>query len=294
MAKPIYEIVDELPRRSLTVGMLQALDWVVPGDYVNLVGFEETIRAISGETDSDYIQRVGVRAIELYNDTSQGYQRGLWIYQTADSVQGFAGAASFVEKLSGSFSFLSWLGALTPKAETTQSIDLAVKLAAEVLAFLTINGRPGDSIGEFVESITDYRDEARMRLATLICVDGVLPLGPDFLSKSIGYLGGNPDQVKSNERFQRISGLMPGDGFGDQLGYMQKSLEALSDFVPRFITEHNITQSRVLESIKKISDKYEGSLDYIASLIDMTTDYFEHTGTQTVARQLITRAVSEI
>ncbi len=294
MAKPIYEIVDELPRRSLTVGMLQALDWVVPGDYVNLVGFEETIRAISGETDSDYIQRVGVRAIELYNDTSQGYQRGLWIYQTADSVQGLAGAASFVEKLSGSFSFLSWLGALTPKAETTQSIDLAVKLAAEVLAFLTINGKPGDSIGEFIESITDYRDEARMRLATLICVDGVLPLGPDFLSKSIGYLGGNPDQVKSNERFQRISGLMPGDGFGDQLGYMQKSLEALSDFVPRFITEHNITQNRVLESVKKISDQYEGSLDYIASLIDMTTDYFEHTGTQTVARQLITRAVSEI
>jgi hypothetical protein len=294
MGKPIYELVDELPRRSLTVGLLQALDWVVPGDYVNLVGFEETIRAISGETDSDYIQRVGVRAIELYNDTSQGYQRGLWIYQTADSVQGIAGAASFIENLSGSFSFLSWLGALTPKAETTQSIDLAVKLAAEVLAFLTINGKPGDSVGEFVESITDFRDEARMRLATLICVDGVLPLGPDFLSKAIGYLGGDPGKVKENERFQRLSGLMPGDGLKEQVGYMQQSLEALTDFVPDFIAKHDISQSRVLESVKKISDRYEGSLDYIASLLDMTTDYFEHTGTQTVARQLITRAISEI
>jgi hypothetical protein len=294
MSKPIFEIIDELPRRSLTVGLLQSLDWVVPGKYVNLVGFEETIQAITGETDVDYIQRVGVRAIELYNDTSQGYQRGLWIYQAADSVQGFAGAASFIEKVSGSFSFLSWLGALTPKAETTQSIDLAVKLVAEVLAFLTINGKPGDSLGEFIESITDYRDEARMRLATMICVDGVLPLGPNFLSKAINYVGGNPDQVKGNERFQRISGLIPGDGVKNQIGYLQKSLETLTDFVPKFVAENRITQGRVLESVKRISDKYEGSLDYIASVLDMTTDYFEHTGTQTVARQLITRAVSEI
>lgn len=294
MSKPIFELVDNLPRRSLTVALLHALDWVVPGDFVNLTGFEETIRAITGESDPKYVQRVGVRAIELYNDTAQGYQRGLWIYQTADSVQGFAGAASFIEQLSGSFSFLGFLGALTPKAETTQSIDLAVKLVAEILAFLTINGKPGDSVGEFIESITDYRAEARMRLATMICVDGVLPLGPEFLSKAIRYVGGNPGEVKSSERFQRMSGLIPGDGLKDQIGFLQKSLDAMTDFVPKFVTEHGITQNRVLESVKQISDKYEGSLDYIASILDMTTDYFEHTGTQTVARQLITRASSEV
>ena len=64
--------------------------------------------------------------------------------------------------------------------------------------------------------------------------------------------------------------------------------------MPKFVTQNGITQNRVLESVKKVSDKYEGSLDYIAAVLDMTTDYFEHTGTQTVARQLITRAVSEI
>lgn len=294
MSKPIFQLVDELPRRSLTVGLLQSLDWVVPGDYVNLVGFEETIRSITGETDPQYIQRVGVRAIELYNDTSQGYQRGLWIYRTADSVQGFAGTASFVEKLSESFSFLSWLGALTPKAETSQSIDLAVKLVAEIVAFLTINGRPGDNVGEFVESLTDYRDEARMRLATMICVDGVLPLGPDFLSKATRLVGGNPGEVGSNERFQRMRGLIPGDSVKEQVGFIEKSLDAMGDFVPKFVSEHDISQSKVLQSVKHISDKYEGSLDYIAAALDMTTDYFEHTGIQTVARQLITRAVSEI
>ena len=294
MSKEIYTLVDELPRRSLTVGLLQALDWVVPDNYVNLVGFEDTIRSITGETDPEYIQRVGVRAIELYNDTSQGYQRGLWIYRAADSVQGVAGTAAFVEKLSESFSFLSWLGIMTPKADTTQAIDLGIKLVAEVMAFLTINGRPGDNVGEFVESLTDFRDESRMRLAMMICVDGLLPLGPDFLSKAIDQIGSDPSKVSENERFQRLRGMIPGDAVRDQIGFMQKALDQLTSFVPSFISDNGISRDRVLESVKGVSDKFEGKLDYIAAIIDMTTDYFEHTGTQTVARQLITRASSEI
>lgn len=294
MSKPIYQLVDDLPRRSLTVTLLHALDWVVPGDYVNLTGFEDTIRAITGETDPKYIERVGVRAIELYNDTSQGYQRGLWIYRAADSVQGIAGTTAFIDKLSESFSFLSWLGALTPKAETSQAIDLAVKLVAEVTAFLTINGRPGDRVGEFVESLTDFRDESRMRLATMICVDGVLPLGPNFLSKAVDQVGGNVKKVAENERFQRLRGLLPGDSVKEQVGFMQKSLDAMTSFVPGFIKQAGISQSRVLSSVQGISDKFEGKLDYVAAALDLTTDYFEHTGTQTVARQLITRAVSEV
>lgn len=294
MAKAIYELVDELPRRSLTVAMLQSLDWLVPGDYVNLVGFEETIRAVTGETDTQYVGRVGRRAIELYNDTTQGYQRGLWIYRAADSVQGIAGTAALVEKISESFSFLKWFGVLTPKSEVSQSIDLAVKLVSEVVAFLNINGRPGENIGEFVESLTDYRDESRMRLATMIAVDGVLPLGPEFLSKAIDRIQGNPDQVRQNDRFQRLRGLLPGDSSSDQIGFMGQSLSALTGFVPDFIKQHGITQNRIIDSVQNLSDKYEGSMDYLAAALDMTTDYFEHTGTQTVARQLITRAVSEI
>ena len=294
MAKSIYELVDELPRRSLTVGMLQSLDWLVPGDYVNLVGFEETIRTITGETDTDYIGRVGRRAIELYNDTTQGYQRGLWIYRAADSVQGFAGAAAMVEKISESFSFLKWFGILTPKAEIAQSIDLGVKLISEVVAFLNINGRPGENLAEFAESLTDFRDEARMRLATLIAVDGILPLGPDFLSKAMDQIQRNPDDLRDNERFRRLRGVLPGDAASDQVGYVAEALSSLTSYVPEFITQFGVSQNRVVDSLRKVSDRYEGSMDYLAATIDMTTDYFEHTGTQTVARQLITRAVSEI
>jgi len=41
-------------------------------------------------------------------------------------------------------------------------------------------------------------------------------------------------------------------------------------------------------------DIADDKLDYVAAFLDMTTNYFEHTGTQSVARRLIERAASEI
>ena len=40
MSKGIQDYVNQLPERSYTVRMLQALDWVVPGQWQNVVGFE--------------------------------------------------------------------------------------------------------------------------------------------------------------------------------------------------------------------------------------------------------------
>ena len=83
MSKPIYKIVDELPATNMTVRMLQALDWVVPGQWKNVVGFENTVKEVTGESDQAFIQKVGERAIALYNDKSQGYQRALWLVALA-------------------------------------------------------------------------------------------------------------------------------------------------------------------------------------------------------------------
>lgn len=295
MSKPIFQLVDELPKGGMTVRMLQALDWVMPGEYVNLVGFEETIRAVTGESDDALIQKVGERAIHLYNDSTQGYQRALWIYQTVDSVQGLAGTTSMASKLGESFSWLSWLSKLTPKADTVQAVDLGLKLVGEVIAFCTLNGIPGDRVSEFVESLTDYRHEARMRLTALICVDGILPLGPDFVQKATAMLGKAGAQgLAENERFQRLKTLIPGSGTPEQLQFIQKSVTSLQGFVSRFVAEHKITQSNIFQSIQSLSDKLEGKLDYAAAFLDMTTDYFEHTGIQSIARSLISRAVSEL
>src|SRR5262249_3911546 len=148
----------------------------------------------------------------LYNDKTQGYQGALWLYQTVDSVQGLGGFASFVSKLGESVSFLSFLKKITPESETTQAVDFGVKLVTEIVAFCKINGIPGDRITDFVESLADCRHEALMRLAALICVDGVLPLGPDFLDKALSLLDKTGvSGLADNKAFGKISSMIPGE-----------------------------------------------------------------------------------
>lgn len=295
MARPLYKVVDGLPKRGLTPSLLGALDWVVPGEYSNITSFEEMVRSVTGSEDEGHIQQVGERAIHLFNDRSQGYQRALWIYQTIDSTQGLAATMAFMAKIGESVKFLSFLERLTPKADTTQAVDLSLKLVAEIVAFCSLNGIPGDSVGDFVESLSDYRHEALMRMAALICVDGVLPLGPDFVSKAMGMIeGSGAKQLAENERFQRIRGLLPGDGTSEQLSFISKGLGSIGDWVGDFVSKHSITSGKIASSLKDVSDRWEGSLDWLAAALDMMTDYYEHTGIQTVARQCISRAAAEV
>jgi len=295
MAQPIYETLDELSRRGMTLRMLKVCDWVIPGDYVNVVGFEETIRFVTGETDQDYIQQVGERAIELFNDPKEGYQRALWLYQTCDSVQGLAGWASFLSKIGQDVGFLSWFSKLLPKEDTTQAIDLGVKLVAEIVAFCSLNGIPGDSVGDFVESLQEMENERLMRMGALVAVDGVLPLGPDFINKAYAMLESTgASGLASNERFARMSGVIPGNTDEQKLGFVQEGLTSIKGWAEGFVAKNDITQNRVLKSVNGLSEKIEGKLDYAAAFIDMTTDYFEHTGVQSVGRALVSRAQAEI
>ncbi|MDE5106555.1 MAG: hypothetical protein O4808_05630, partial [Trichodesmium sp. St17_bin3_1_1] len=62
MSKTIFELVDELPSDNITIKALRALDFIVPGEWDNLVGFENTIRTVTGEDDEDLIQQIGDRA----------------------------------------------------------------------------------------------------------------------------------------------------------------------------------------------------------------------------------------
>ena len=154
MSKPIYELVDELPTGGLTVMALKSLDFVIPGQWENLVGFDNTIRTVTGETDESLIQQIGERAVTLFNDKSQGYQRALWLYETVDSASGLLGTAALANRI-GQDTFLGFLKNITPKPEKAQSIDLCVKLVTELVAFCQINGIPGDSIGDFLAALAD-------------------------------------------------------------------------------------------------------------------------------------------
>jgi hypothetical protein len=295
MSKTINQLIDDLPAKNLTTRVLGALDWVVPGHYTNLVGFVNTIKTISGEDDEKLIQKIGERAIALYNDKSQGYQRALWLYQKVDTLQGMAGFAVLMSKVGDNINFLSFLKHLTPKPVTTQCIDLGVKLIVELLAFTTLNGIPGDSFADFVKSLSDYHDESLMRMGAIICLDGILPLGPDFLSKGLSMLekAGGGELAKS-ERFQQVQEYIPGGGVGEKLSFLQKGTGAIKDWIHSFVAARDLNLDKVVGNMKGFLDGIGSKLDYVSAFLDMTTNYVEHTGTQTVARSLVTRAISEI
>jgi hypothetical protein len=294
-SKPLYQLVDELSTSGMTTFMLKALDFVIPGEYRNLTGFKNTIQVISGEDDPALIQKIGDRAIKLFNDSTQGYQRALWLYQTVDSLQGWMGAAVMANKIGERFSAMSFLGKITPKAEKVQVLNLGVKLVTEIAAFCYINGIPGDSIKDFLKSITDMQEERKMRMAALICVDGLLPLGPDFISKMLSLLQSTGvDDLQKNERFQKVASMLPGDSPATKLGFIQESTKGVSDWMKNFTTEHGLTVDKIAGSLKKYVDYAGDKMDYLAAFLDMTTNYFEHTGIQTIARQVTVRALAEI
>jgi hypothetical protein len=295
MSKPIYEIVDELPSKSLTTRLLSALDWVVPGEWKNVVGFDNTIRLVTGETNEARIQKIGERAVALYNDKTQGYQRALWLYQTVDSVQGLGGFASFLDKLGESVKMLGFLRKITPQADTTQAVDFGVKLVTEIVAFCKINGIPGDRITDFVESLADCRHEALMRMAALICVDGVLPLGPDFMDKALALLDKTGvSGLTENKAFEKISSMIPGNTPDKQLGFIKEGVGGVQGWMKSFVSSKNLSTESITDRLRGTIGKLDSSGDWIAASIDMTTNYFEHTGTQTIARSLISRAAAEV
>lgn len=295
MSKAIFELVDDLPTNNMTVKSLRALDFVVPGQWDNLVGFENTIRVVTGEDDEDIIQQVGDRAIYLFNDKSEGYQRALWLYQSIDRAGSALGTAAMANKIGEDISFLSFLNKLTPKADQAQTIDLVMKLVVELVGFCQINGIPGDSIGDFLASLADYGGESIMRMAALVCFDGLIPLGPDFISKGLETIENlTPSQLEHNRSFNAVGEMVPGDNPDSKLGFIGESFASVSGWMGNFVAERDLTPQSVISSLQGYVDIADDKLDYVAAFLDMTTNYYEHTGIQTLARRLVERAIDEI
>ena len=291
-SKPIPQAVDELPAESVTVLALQGLDFVVPGEWQNLVGFDKTIRAMTGETSAANVQKIREKALRFYADPSQGYQKALWLYQTVDVMDMALGTAALAQKAGEAIPFLSFLSKVTPKADTTQAVDLALKLVAEGVGFGLLNGLPTQNMGQFVDALKSYAGASIMRMAALVCIDGLVPLGPDFLIGTQNVLGKlSPGELERNGMFQRISNLIPGASAGDKLGFIGNGVAAAQGWANQFVTSRGLNPQAVLGSMRKFIAIADDKLDYVGAFLDLTTNYYAHTGTQTVARHLIERAV---
>jgi len=295
VSKPIFELVDQLPTNGLTVSMLKALDFVAPGEWQNTVGFVNTIKTVTGETDEELIQQIGERAIYLFNDKSQGYQTALWLYQTVDGTDKALGTAALANKVGEKIPLLGFFNSVTPKPEKAQTIDLTLKLVVELVAFCQINGIPGDSIGDFVASLGEYGGESLIRMVALVCVDGLIPLGPHFINKALSTISQtNPHELNQNATFQSIKDTIPGGNDAGKLDFIGQSFDSVKGWMSDLVTSHNLTPQTVVLNLQGFMEFSEDKLDYLGAFIDVATNYYEHTGTQTLARRLIERAVAEI
>ncbi|MEA5552849.1 hypothetical protein VB713_18045 [Anabaena cylindrica UHCC 0172] len=295
MSKSIFELVDELPSSNLTVSMLNALDFIAPGEWQNTIGFVNTIKSVTGEDDEDLIQQIGERAIYLYNDRSQGYQRAMWLYQTVDGTDKALGAAALANKVGEKIPMLGFLNSITPKPDKAQTIDLTLKVVTELVAFCQINGIPGDSIGDFVAALGEYSGESFIRMAALICVDGLIPLGPDFINKALSLTSQmNPQDLEQNPTFSNIKDTIPGNSTAGKLNFIGESFDSVKGWMNGIVSANNLTPQKVVANLQGFVEIADDKLDYLGAFLDMSTNYYEHTGTQTLARRLIERAFAEI
>lgn len=296
MSDSIFELVDNLPENNITTMMLRSLDSIIPGEWENTVGFVNTIRKVTGETDEDLIQQIGDRAVWLYNDKSQGYRRAMWLYQTVDRADKALGSAALANKVGNKIPLVGGLlTRVTPNPEKAQALDLCIKLVVELVAFCQINGIPGDSIGDFVGALGDYSGESLMRMTALLCVDGLIPLGPDFLLKAQSTIGGiGPKDLESNSTFSGVKELIPGGSTRGQLDFIGRSFDSVKGWMAGFVDSNNLTPQKVMGNLQSFLEFSDSKLDYVAAFLDVSTNYYEHTGTQTLARRLIERAFDEV
>lgn len=292
MDKSIIQLVDELPADNITVKVLKALNYVVPSQWNNVVGFDNSIRAITGESDPKVIQKIRDRASALYNDPQKGYQTAIKLYQTIDKADTAMATAALANKVGEKIGFLSFLGKITPKADQAQTIDLVLKIAVEIIAFCKINGIPQPNPQEFANSLANnYQDASLLRMASLVCIDGILPLGPDFLSKIQQIISGTDTSViTQNPVFLAINNFVPGNNPTDKVGFISQSFSSVQGWMNNLIAKTGITPQSISSTLGNFIQIADDNLDFVAAFLDQTTNYYEHTGIQSVARSLILQA----
>ena len=292
--KSLHELVEDLDDSGFTVTVLNTVDSVVPGDWKNITNFEEMVRAVTEEEDDALIQQVGERAIELYADPEEGYQRAVALFGQVDGLDKLAGSAVLAAKVGEKFSFLRFLDRLTPKPDKTQAIDAGLKFAAELATFCLVNGLPGNSVSDFSRSLTSYAREDKMRLAAWLAIDCVLPLGPDFYNRMYDGLSKlDMAQLTDNGLFKAIAGYLPGSD-KEKKDIVTANLEVSREHLETMVAENNISREGLLGKIRGFMEVSDSKLDYVSAMLDMSTSYYRHTGVQTVARRVISRAYGEI
>lgn len=289
MSQSIVELVDNLPTDNITVKVLKTIKTFTPGKWDNLVGFDNTITAITGATTAPEITKIRDRALKLYDDKKQGYQTAIWLYRTVDNTDQGIAAAVIADKIGDKFRFIPFLDKITPKADSLQSVDLRLKLVAELIIFSKLNNLSLNP-AQFASALKEnYQEEALLRMASLICIDGILPLGVNFVSRVKQDLE-KRDELKTNPAYQAVGDLIPVENKEE---FIDQSFNTAGDWLDSFSKTLGVTPETFAKKLGSFIELADGKLDFLAAFLDGSTNFFEHTGIQTVARRLITEAAKQ-
>ena len=220
----------------------------------------------------------------------RGYQTAIWLYRTVDNTDKAIAAAAIADKLGDTFRFIPFLDKITPKADSIQSVDLRIKLVAELIVFSKLNGLTLNPV-QFATALKDnYQNEALLRMVALVCIDGILPLGVNFVDRIKNDLE-QRDNLQSNPAYDAVGDLIPGENKQD---FIDRSFNAAGDWMDNLSQKLGVTPETLSQKLGGFIELADGKLDYLAAFLDGSTNFFEHTGIQTVARRLIIQAAKEI
>jgi RNA binding activity-knot of a chromodomain/Agenet domain len=200
--------------------------------------------------------------------------------------------AALANKVGEKIGFLSFLSNITPKADVTQTIDLVLKIAVEIIAFSKLNGLPSPNPQAFATTLSEnYKDASLTRMIALVCLDGLLPLGPDFLSKIHTIITGTDvSVVAQNPVFLGVNSFLPGNNPTEKFGFITQAFNAVQGWMNGLVAKTGLTPQSISSHLGSFIQIADDNLDFVAAFLDQTTNYYEHTGIQTVARTLILRS----
>ena len=152
-----------------------------------------------------------------------------------------------------------------------------------------------EGVAMFVVALGKYGKADAMRLASWVIIDGMLPLGPDFMQRIIATVqDASNSKLAGHSIFDAISSYLPGDSTEQKQAFVAKALNATSDFMDKFVKDKGLNRQMVIGKLSGVVDITESTLDYVAAGLDASTSYFTHTGTQSVARVMAEQAFASL
>lgn len=130
-----------------------------------------------------------------------------------------------------------------------------------------------------------------MRMIALVCLDGTLPLGPNFLSKIQEIINSaDVSVITQHPLFLAVGNFLPGNNPSDKLGFIRQGFNSIQGWMGNLVANTGITPQSISSHLGNFIQVADDNLDVVAAFLDQTTNYYEHTGIQTVARSLILEA----